>query len=63
MTKNPITIAPDAPVRETVNILYGERERAPCGGWREAGRHVTVWDMLGLLNQLLADGESASGAT
>jgi acetoin utilization protein AcuB len=64
MTKNPITIAPDAPVRDAVNILYSKRVSAlPVVDGDQLVGIVTISDMLGLLNQLLADGESASGAT
>ena len=64
MTKNPITIAPDASVREAVNILYSKRVSAlPVVDGNELVGIVTISDMLGLLNQLLADGEAASGAT
>ena len=64
MTKNPITIAPDASVREAVNILYTKRVSAlPVVDGDQLVGIVTITDMLGLLNQLLADGESASSAT
>src|SRR4051794_40013706 len=64
MTKNPITIAPDASVREAVTILYTKRVSAlPVVDGDQLVGIVTISDMLGLLNQLLADGESASGAT
>ena len=64
MTKNPITIAPDASVRDVVNILYTKRVSAlPVVDGDQLVGIVTISDMLGLLNQLLADGESASGAT
>ena len=64
MTKNPITIAPDASVRDVVNILYSKRVSAlPVVDGDQLVGIVTISDMLGLLNQLLADGEAASGAT
>jgi len=64
MTKDPITIAPDASVREAVTILYSKRVSAlPVVEGDQLVGIVTISDMLGLLNQLLADGESASGAT
>jgi acetoin utilization protein AcuB len=64
MTKNPITIAPDSPVRDAVNILYSKRVSAlPVVDGDQLVGIVTISDMLGLLNQLLADGESATGAT
>jgi len=64
MTKNPITIRPDASVREAVNILYSKRVSAlPVVDGDQLVGIVTISDMLGLLNQLLADGEAASGAT
>jgi CBS domain-containing protein len=64
MTKNPITIAPDASVRDVVNILYTKRVSAlPVVDGDQLVGIVTITDMLGLLNQLLADGESASSAT
>jgi acetoin utilization protein AcuB len=64
MTKNPITIAPDASVRDAVNILYSKKVSAlPVVDGDQLVGIVTISDMLGLLNQLLADGEAASGAT
>ena len=64
MTKNPITIRPDASVREAVNLLYSKRVSAlPVVDVDQLVGIVTISDMLGLLNQLLADGETASGAT
>jgi CBS domain-containing protein len=64
MTKNPITIAPDSSVRDAVNILYTKRVSAlPVVDGDQLVGIVTISDMLGLLNQLLADGEAASGAT
>jgi CBS domain-containing protein len=47
-----------------VNILYSKRVSAlPVVDGDQLVGIVTISDMLGLLNQLLADGESASGAT
>ena len=64
MTKNPITIAPDASVREVVTILYTKRVSAlPVVDGDQLVGIVTISDMLGLLNQLLADGESGASAS
>ncbi len=55
MTKNPMTIAPDAPIKDAVTILYTKKIGALLVV--EGGKLVgilTVNDMLGLLNELLA---------
>ncbi|MBI2682923.1 MAG: CBS domain-containing protein [Acidobacteriales bacterium] len=60
MTKNPITIAADAPVSEAVQVLYEKR----IGGLLvvdngDLSGIITVTDMLNLLNEMLA-GKSGS---
>ncbi len=61
MTKNPITVAPDLPVREAVTLLYEKKIGAIIV--TENDRIVgilTVTDMLGLLNALLSEAKSSS---
>ncbi len=61
MTKNPITVAPDLPIREAVALLYEKKIGAIVV--TENDRVVgilTVTDMLGLLNALLSEGRSSS---
>ena len=64
MTKNPITVSSGTPIQEAVAVLYTKKIGALLVV--DDGKLVgilTVSDMLGLLNQLLADGEGqASGA-
>jgi acetoin utilization protein AcuB len=62
MTKDPITIAPDAPVSEVVQILFNKKIGAVLV--TEDGMLkgiITISDMLGLLNELLMNQQS-SGA-
>jgi acetoin utilization protein AcuB len=54
MTKNPITVGPDTPIRDAVQIFYEKKIGALVV--TEAEKVVgilTVTDMLGLLNELL----------
>lgn len=64
MTKNPISISPDAPIAEAVQLLYTKK----IGGLLavedgELKGILTVSDMLGLLNQLLSDEGKAANAS
>ncbi len=60
MTKNPMTIAPDAPIHDAVTILYTKKIGALLVVENEKLVGIlTVNDMLGLLNELLAKGEKA----
>ncbi len=64
MTRNPIVVSPETPIKEAVAILYGKKIGALLAV--EGGKLVgilTVSDMLGLLNELLAKGGSAEGET
>ena len=67
MTKNPITITSDTPIREAVSLLYTKKIGALLVV--DDGKLVgilTVSDMLGLLNELLAgpaEGQAAGAAT
>lgn len=61
MTKNPITAPPDLPIRDAVALLYAKKIGAIVVVDREKIVGIlTVTDMLGLLNALLAEGQSAS---
>ena len=60
MTKSPMTISPDAPITEAVQILYSKKIGALVaieGG--ELKGILTISDMLGLLNELLTGGDKA----
>jgi len=64
MTKNPITLTPENSIREAVSILYTKKIGALLVV--DKGKLVgilTVNDMLGLLNKLLARKEQSSGAS
>lgn len=64
MTRNPIVVSPDTPIKEAVATLYTKKIGALLAV--EEGKLVgilTVSDMLGLLNELLAKGDSAEGET
>jgi CBS domain-containing protein len=64
MTKNPLTIGPDEPIATAVNQLYSKKIGAllVVQNGKLAGI-LTVNDMLGLLNELLAEkGNAASAA-
>jgi len=61
MTKNPITVKPDAPVAEAVSLLHSKKIGAVLV--EEQGKLVgilTVNDMLGLLHRLLDQKEKPS---
>lgn len=63
MTKNPMTIGPDEPIQNAVNLLYSKKIGALIvvkEGKLEG--ILTVNDMLGLLNELLAEKGNAAGA-
>lgn len=54
MTKNPISVSPDAPITEAVNILFTKKISGLLVMENDELRGiVTVTDMLGLLNELL----------
>ncbi len=57
MTKDPVIVAPDTPVREAVSILYAKKIGAllVVENGKLAGI-LTTSDMLGLLNELLNAG-------
>ena len=63
MTKNPMTIGPDEPIANAVNQLYTKKIGAllVVRNGNLAGI-LTVSDMLGLLNELLADKGNTAGA-
>ncbi len=55
MTKNPITVAPDTPIRDAVGMLYEKKIGAIVVTENDKVAGIlTVTDMLGLLNQLLS---------
>ena len=60
MTKNPLTISPEAHIRDAVAILYTKKIGAllVIEQGRLAGI-LTVNDMLGILNELLAEEKKA----
>lgn len=63
MTKNPLTIGPDEPIANAVSQLYSKKIGAllVVQDGKLAGI-LTVNDMLGLLNELLAEKGNAAGA-
>ncbi len=63
MTKNPITVAPETSIRDAVGVLYTKKIGAIVVTENDKVVGIlTVTDMLGLLNQLLAENQPASGA-
>lgn len=61
MTRNPISVTPDTPVAEAVNVLYSKRIGAlPVVEDGRLAGILSVSDMLGLLNEMLT--EKAAGA-
>jgi acetoin utilization protein AcuB len=64
MTKNPMTIGPDEPIANAVNLLDSKKIGAllVVQGGSLAGI-LTVSDMLGLLNELLAEKGNTAGTT
>ena len=64
MTKNPLSVSPDAPVAEAVSLLYTKKIGALLAV--EDGKLVgilTVNDMLGLLNELLTEPQTSTEAS
>ena len=64
MTKNPMSVSPDAPVAEAVALLYSKRIGAllVVENGKLAGI-LTVSDMLGLLNELLTSSQTSTEAS
>lgn len=61
MTKNPITIAPDAPIAEAVTLLHVKKIGAlPVVENEKLVGILTVTDVLGLLQELLASKAQAA---
>ena len=59
MTKNPITVSPDLPIRDAVTMLYEKKIGAIVVTENDKVVGIlTVTDMLGLLNALLVEGQS-----
>jgi acetoin utilization protein AcuB len=61
MTKNPLSVTPDAPVAEAVQLLFSKKIGAVLA--MEDGDLkgiLTVSDMLGLLSELLTGGNKSS---
>jgi acetoin utilization protein AcuB len=64
MTKNPLTIAPSAPIAEAVQLLYTKKIGALLAVEDgELKGILSVSDMLGLLNELLAPSKSTDAST
>lgn len=60
MTKDPITVPPDMPIAEAVSMLYSKKIGAlPVVEEGKLVGILTVNDMLGLLNELLAQPKAA----
>ncbi|MBZ5567873.1 MAG: CBS domain-containing protein [Acidobacteriia bacterium] len=63
MTANPITVTPQTTMREVVSLLYTKKIGAlPVVESGKLVGIVTRSDALALLNELLAEAESSSGA-
>jgi acetoin utilization protein AcuB len=63
MTANPLSISPDAPIAEAAQMLYTTKVGAILAvSEGELKGILSVSDMLGLLNELLAPGSRAEGA-
>jgi acetoin utilization protein AcuB len=64
MTRDPLTISPDAPIGDAVQLLYTKKVGALLAvDSGELRGILSVSDMLGLLNELLASrGSKAEGA-
>ncbi len=63
MTPDPITVSPDSNMREVVSLLYTKKIGAlPVVENGKLVGIVTRSDVLGLLNEMLAEAESSSGA-
>lgn len=64
MTKNPLTVSPDAPISEAVQLLYSKKIGAVLAvSDGDLKGILTVSDMLGLLNELLTGGNKTSTLT
>jgi len=64
MTKNPLTVSPEAPIAEAVNMMYSMK--IGCVLAAEDGMLkgiLTVSDMLGLLTELLGKGDESFSET
>jgi len=63
MTKNPITISPDAPIDQAVTILHSKKIGAVLVVENEELVGIlTISDMLGLLHELLSQRAKQAGA-
>ncbi len=63
MTKNPLSISPSAPIGEAVQILYTKKIGALLAVEDgELKGILSVSDMLGLLNELLAENKSTDAS-
>lgn len=63
MTKNPITAAPELPIRDAVAMLYEKKIGAIVVTEKDKVIGIlTVTDMLGLLNALLSQGQTSSAS-
>jgi acetoin utilization protein AcuB len=61
MTKNPLTVSPDTPIVEAVQLLYSKKIGAVLAVEDGDLKGIlTVSDMLGLLNELLTGGNKTS---
>ena len=61
MTRDPLTVSPDAPIAEAVQVLYSKKIGAVLAVENgELKGILTVHDMLGLLNELLTGGNQTS---
>ncbi len=61
MTKNPMTVTPDTPIRDAVTQFYEKKIGALIVVENEKIAGIlTVNDMLGLLNELLSSGRAVS---
>ena len=61
MTKNPLTVSPDTPIVEAVQLLYSKKIGAILAvSDGDLKGILTVSDMLGLLNELLTGGDKSS---
>ncbi|HUS19930.1 MAG TPA: CBS domain-containing protein [Terriglobales bacterium] len=64
MTKNPLTISPSAPIAEAAQLLYTKKIGALLAVEDgELKGILSVSDMLGLLNELLAGNRSTDAST
>jgi len=64
MTKNPISIAPSAPISEAIQLLYTKKISALLAVEDGDLKGIlTVTDMLGLLNELIAGGKTTDASS